>query len=74
LKGVLKGQLLSAVGRDGNNQMYPIAWAVVEKENKDSWMWFLKLLKDDLDTSDGNGFALISDQQKVIISYLLTSV
>jgi hypothetical protein len=53
--------------------MYPIAWAVVEKENKDSWMWFLKLLKDDLDTSDGNGFALISDQQKVIISCLLIS-
>ncbi|XP_059454848.1 uncharacterized protein LOC132185016 [Corylus avellana] len=30
LKGPFKGQLLSAVGRDGNNNMYPIAFAVVE--------------------------------------------
>jgi len=36
LKGPMKGELLSAVGRDANNQIYPIAWAVVEYENKDS--------------------------------------
>ncbi|GKV50220.1 hypothetical protein SLEP1_g56932, partial [Rubroshorea leprosula] len=30
LKGVYKGELLTVVGRDANNQMYPIAWAVVE--------------------------------------------
>ncbi|KAL2892664.1 Gag-Pol polyprotein [Bienertia sinuspersici] len=30
LKTFLGGQLLSAVERDGNDQMYPIAWAVVE--------------------------------------------
>ncbi|WRX26530.1 hypothetical protein QQP08_019017 [Theobroma cacao] len=30
LKGLIKGQLLMAVGRDGNNQMFPIALAVVE--------------------------------------------
>ena len=30
LKGLLlKGQLLVAIGRDGNNQMFPVAWAVV---------------------------------------------
>nr|GLL33706.1 cell division cycle protein 27 homolog B isoform X2 [Ipomoea trifida] len=28
LKGVMKGELLAAVGRDLNNQMYPIAWTV----------------------------------------------
>ena len=27
------GDLLQAVGRDANNQMYPIAWVVVDKEN-----------------------------------------
>lgn len=42
------GELLSTVGRDGNNQMFPIAWAVVESENKDSWSWFLKFLIDDI--------------------------
>ena len=34
LKGVCKGQLLTAIGLDGMDQMYPIAWAVINKENK----------------------------------------
>lgn len=36
LKGICGGVLLSAVGRDGNNQMYPIAWAVVETESSET--------------------------------------
>ena len=35
-KGCTNGELLCALGRDGNNQMYPIAWAVVEKETNES--------------------------------------
>ena len=34
LKGQCKGELLTAIGRDANNHVYPIAWAVVEIENK----------------------------------------
>lgn len=41
-------QLLSAVGVDANNGMYPMAYAVVKVENGDSWRWFLGLLKNDL--------------------------
>ncbi|XP_052725933.1 uncharacterized protein LOC128194388 [Vigna angularis] len=37
LKGKYGGELLIAVGRDENDQMLPIAYAVVEVENKDSW-------------------------------------
>ncbi|KAK5846007.1 hypothetical protein PVK06_002273 [Gossypium arboreum] len=37
LKGPFKGELLAAVRRDGNNQMYPVAWAIVEGECIDSW-------------------------------------
>jgi len=29
LKGICKGELLAAVGRDANNNIYPLAWAVV---------------------------------------------
>jgi len=65
LRGSIKGELLCAVGRDGNNQMYPVAWAVVRIENKDTWTWFIELLKSDLDMCNGDGWALISDQQKV---------
>uniref|UniRef100_A0A2N9HH41 SWIM-type domain-containing protein n=1 Tax=Fagus sylvatica TaxID=28930 RepID=A0A2N9HH41_FAGSY len=49
LKGQYPGQLLTAVGKDGNNGVYPIAFAVVEAETKDSWTWFMtNLLKDGL--------------------------
>lgn len=37
LKGEFTGQLLTAVGKDGNNGIYPIAFAVVEAETKESW-------------------------------------
>ncbi|CAN1768208.1 hypothetical protein LINPERHAP1_LOCUS10564 [Linum perenne] len=33
LKGELPGMLLSAVEKDGNDQMFPLAWAVTEGEN-----------------------------------------
>ncbi|KAM3357818.1 hypothetical protein P3S68_020749 [Capsicum galapagoense] len=36
-KGVTKGQLLVVVANDGNNQMLPIAWVVVQYENKNTW-------------------------------------
>ncbi|XP_074288923.1 uncharacterized protein LOC141614067 [Silene latifolia] len=67
LKGPYGGQLLVAVGRDGNNQMFPIAWAVVEIENTDSWTWFLVLLAEDLGTSNGAGYTIMSDQQKGLL-------
>jgi hypothetical protein len=38
-----KGTLL--VASDTNNQLLPIVYALVEGENKDSWMWFLSRLK-----------------------------
>ncbi|XP_059434802.1 uncharacterized protein LOC132167790 [Corylus avellana] len=58
LKGPFKGQLLAAVGRDGNNNMYPIAFAVVEAETKDSWTWFLETLVSDLGVHEGAGLML----------------
>ena len=33
LTGKFPGILLSAVGKDGNNNIFPITWAVVETEN-----------------------------------------
>jgi len=48
LRGFLKGQLLVAVGIDGNDGMYPIAFVVCEGENKDIWSLFLELLLADI--------------------------
>nr|KAJ0197066.1 hypothetical protein LSAT_V11C700369130 [Lactuca sativa] len=67
LKGKVKGELIAAIGRDGNNQIYPIAWAVVNVENKDNWKWFIKLLQSDIETVEGNGVTLISNQHKGLL-------
>ncbi|WOL08016.1 hypothetical protein Cni_G16768 [Canna indica] len=66
LKTFLGGQLLSVIGIDVNNQMFPIAWAVVEGENYDAWRWFLGLFFDNLEISQGYGWTFISDQQKAV--------
>ncbi|MBA0670279.1 hypothetical protein Goklo_023942, partial [Gossypium klotzschianum] len=47
-----KSEFLTAVRRDANNQMFPIAWVVVEVECTDSWAWFLSLLSTDLGLED----------------------
>ena len=71
LKGDYGGQLMSAIGRDANNQIYPIAYAVVEAETKDSWEWFLHILLEDLRAVNDRCYGFISDQQKVTFnSYL----
>ncbi|KAK8593843.1 hypothetical protein V6N12_045916 [Hibiscus sabdariffa] len=65
LKRSFKGEILSVVGRDGNNQNFPIAWAPVEVENKDTWAWLLQNIQNDLNLGDDSKFTLISDIQKV---------
>lgn len=60
LKNFLGGMLLSAIGRDANEQMYPLAWAVVEGETNDSWHWFVTQLKKATGEKDGQGWTIIS--------------
>ncbi|XP_038722029.1 uncharacterized protein LOC120014182 [Tripterygium wilfordii] len=67
LKGLVKGEMLTAIGRDGNNQMFPVAWAVVLVENTETWTWFQNLLRLDLGTAEGEGWTLISDRQKGLV-------
>ncbi|XP_022032807.1 uncharacterized protein LOC110933916 [Helianthus annuus] len=70
LKGPFPGQILTAVGVDGNNGIYPVAYAVVEAETTASWTWFLKCLGGDLDLESNNNFTFISDRQKGLIPAL----
>ncbi|XP_052623324.1 uncharacterized protein LOC128128431 [Lactuca sativa] len=67
LKGQVKGQLLTAIGRDANNQVYPICWGVVDIENKQNWKWFLDLLSEDVGVQEGGGLTVISDQHKGLL-------
>ncbi|XP_074298337.1 uncharacterized protein LOC141629194 [Silene latifolia] len=66
LKGVYPGILLTAVGKDGNCNIYPLAWAVVEVENTNSWTWFLELLMNDIEPV-ANSITFISDRQKGLV-------
>ena len=68
LKHNIQIVLLTPVGRDPNNQIYPIAWAVVSGENHDNWWWFIHKLKINLDLGDGEGFDVISDIHRSIIN------
>ena len=43
---------MATVGRDANNNMYPIVMAVVEAETKDSWTWFLEAFVTNLSQLD----------------------
>ncbi|XP_049397436.1 uncharacterized protein LOC125861621 [Solanum stenotomum] len=53
LKGQCKGQLLVAMTQDSQNCLYPLAWAVVDKETTRTWIWFLQLLNNSLNLKDG---------------------
>ena len=46
--------------------MYPIAYAVVEHENFNSWNWFLAKLKEDIrEGSEEHPWSFMADRQKV---------
>jgi hypothetical protein len=70
MKGPYPGQVLTAVGIDNNNGIYPLSYAIVEAENINSWTWFLKCVGDDLDLSTNSNFTFVSDRQKVYFNYL----
>ncbi|XP_015064661.1 uncharacterized protein LOC107009853 [Solanum pennellii] len=64
LKGKAKGQVLRVVGQESNNSFYPLAWAVVDKETKRTWTWFMQHLQHPLELQNGEGLTFISDMQK----------
>ena len=65
LKGRFGRQILAATVRDGNDNIFPVALAVVEQENKDSWVWFLQQFSDDIGNPKQLNLVFISDRQKV---------
>ncbi|GKA31363.1 mutator type transposase [Tanacetum coccineum] len=61
------GQILTAVGVDANNEIYPVAYVIVEAESKASWCWFLNLLGEDLGIEVNFNYTFIYDMQKGLI-------
>ncbi|KAL0551279.1 hypothetical protein IC582_010365 [Cucumis melo] len=66
LKNKYRGQLIVAVCLDGNNQIYSLAFGVVDRETDDSIQWFLEKLKGAIGEVPNLGF--VTDRK--IISYI----
>ena len=66
LKGDYGGQLSCAIGTDGNDGMFRIAYAVAEAKTRDLWEWFITILLEDLCGPAGElGWVIMLDRQKV---------
>ncbi|XP_028760035.1 uncharacterized protein LOC114718769 [Neltuma alba] len=62
LNSKYQGDLLSATAADGNDGIFPVAFAVVDAETEDNWRWFLQELKSALSTSEQITF--VADYEK----------
>ncbi|GAU16740.1 hypothetical protein TSUD_199820 [Trifolium subterraneum] len=52
LNSKYQGELLAATSVDGNDGIFPVAFAVVDAETEDNWHWFLQELKSALSTTE----------------------
>nr|XP_027067869.1 uncharacterized protein LOC113693526 [Coffea arabica] len=65
LKGAFGGILLIAVALDGNNSLFPLAFAVVECKNKEAWSWFFYYFQEFFGPFPTNiSLTFMSDRQK----------
>jgi len=62
LYGKYREVLLIAMTTDADNKVLPLAFAVVDKESRPSWGWFLECLR----ISIGHVICIISNRQKGI--------
>ncbi|CAN4100576.1 unnamed protein product [Withania somnifera] len=62
LRSKYKETLMTATAVDADDCFFPVAFAVIDIENGDSWHWFLEQLKCALSTSQSLTF--ISDREK----------
>ncbi|KAL0438862.1 UNVERIFIED_CONTAM: hypothetical protein Slati_2369200 [Sesamum latifolium] len=70
LKTVYQGQLLVAVGRDGNDNMMLIAIVVVQVKNRENWSWFIGELLDNIGGLGIDKWSFILDRQKGLVDAL----
>ncbi|XP_019242544.1 PREDICTED: uncharacterized protein LOC109222673, partial [Nicotiana attenuata] len=64
LKNKYRGVLLVGVTKDANNQIFPIAFGVVDKENNESYEWYFRELRKAIGIR--NDLMFLSDRHKAI--------
>nr|VDD55179.1 unnamed protein product [Brassica oleracea] len=65
LSGKYEGTMLVAAVQDGNFQIYPLAFGIVDGENDESWEWFFTKLASCV--SDEYPLVIVSDRHSSII-------
>ena len=69
LYGKYKGKLLIAMATDANNEIFPLAFAIVDDETGASWGWFLSCLRKAIQhVVPDSSICIISDRHRAIIS------
>ncbi|CAL5395991.1 unnamed protein product [Camellia sinensis] len=66
LKGRFKGTLLAATAKDGNQGLFPVAFAIVDSENSSNWEWFLRHLAQVVDGGRNLTFMNLRDRMKYV--------
>ncbi|KAL0343925.1 UNVERIFIED_CONTAM: hypothetical protein Sangu_1279900 [Sesamum angustifolium] len=66
--GNLGKSMIATVGDDANQQVLPLAFALVDEESLASWRWFLQMLAKHLLPNDDDRVCLISDRHSGLIS------
>jgi transposase-like protein len=61
LTGKYKGTLMVVVSITAENHLLPLAFALVEGENNDSWSWFLTLVRKEV-LGPGRSICMVSDR------------
>ncbi|KAL3652369.1 hypothetical protein CASFOL_002050 [Castilleja foliolosa] len=64
LKGKSKGVLFVAVTKDGNEQVFPLAFGLTDKEKDDSWVWFMQQLRNAFSCREN--VVIVSDRHQSI--------
>ncbi|KAM1046588.1 uncharacterized protein LOC126592138 [Malus sylvestris] len=62
LKSRYHETFLAATALDGDDGLFPVAFAIVDTENDDNWRWFLEQLRSVLSTTQSLTF--VSDREK----------
>ena len=65
IKHRFSGQILFAIAKDANDNIFPVAMAIVEQETRESWIWFLEIFTEDIGRLEELKLVFISNRQKV---------
>jgi hypothetical protein len=67
LTGKYKCTLMVAVGMIAENQLPPLAFALVKGENNESWSWFIGLVRKEV-LGPGRSICMISDRHHGLLN------